>query len=389
MNGLVIAVYKPLAQGGGYVTSLMEYDSYTHTLEAFGGFMAASFTITANQATIEDWLEFGMGRHIVVHDGEQGIAFEGYVDKVTASIGPATIIRGPLSEIANRVWGIYAEVTDTAPSPPTVGNRARTVAIQDDVSVARYGAFEGVLSLGTCTTTTAEQIQASYLQEHAEPDTSHDIGEFQVPSLTINLRGYYSILDTIIYNYTALSGTQSVSDNAAGTLGKIQDVLDAARAINSWCVSSNYKHLVYNGLLTLKYEDDDMKCSSVIKDLVTLGDVNYHRYAFGYYDNREPHYWDATSDSFQYNLYILSESKKLLDSANKPVYPWRIRPGRWVKLVDVMTGRPVSSVMRADPRSLFIEGVTYTAPWDFTLRGGKFDTLTQKLAQLGLAGVSA
>jgi hypothetical protein len=385
VNGLIIAVNKSLAAGGAHIMELKDYDAYTHTLEAFGGFATASITLNESQANIEDWLEWGIGRHIVVYDGEQQICFEGFVDRVTAALGPATITRGPLTEISNRVWGVYAEVTNPAANPPTVGARTITVATQDNVSIAKYGIFETVLSLGTCETTTANQIQASYLVEHAEPDTSHDIGDFQGPSVTIDLKGYYSILDAIIYNQTVNSGYQAVSDTA----GKIQDVLTLARSINSWCVSADYSRLAYNGLLTLKYENDDMKCSSVIKDLVTLGDVNEHRYAFGFYENRVPRYWDATSQEFQYQLYVFSEGKKMLDSGNKYVYPWRIRPGKWTKLVDVMPGRAVSSVLRADPRTLFIEGVTYTAPYDFSCRGGKFDKLSQKLAQLGLAGVSA
>lgn len=385
MNGLVISVNKSLQSGGAHITDLSDYDGYTHSLEAFGGFATASITLNENQANIEDWLEWGIGRHVVVYDGEQQICFEGFVDKVTAALGPATITRGPLTEISNRSWTVYAEL-DTSTLPPTTGARTITVATQDDDSIARYGTVEVVLSAGTTTATLAAQIQATYLVEHAEPDTSHDIGDFQTPSVTIDLKGYYAWLDLMIYNYVAASLTQVVSDTGTG---KLQQVLTAARAINSWSVSSDYSRLAYNGLLVPKYENDDMKMLSVVKDLVTLGDVNEHRYAFGLYENRVPRYWDATSLDFQYQLYVFSEGIKLLDSGNKYVYPWRIRPGKWVKLVDVMPGRAVSSVMRSDPRTLFIEGVTYTAPYSFTLRGGKFDRLSQKLAQLGLAGVSA
>jgi len=63
-------------------------------------------------------------------------------------------------------------------------------------------------------------------------------------------------------------------------------------------------------------------------------------------------------------------------------------PGRWALFTDFLVARtPPTADPRQDPRALFIEQATYTAPWSLDLQGGRADRTSQMLAQLGLSGV--
>ena len=54
---------------------------------------------------------------------------------------------------------------------------------------------------------------------------------------------------------------------------------------------------------------------------------------------------------------------------------------------DFLPGMVAPTDLYEDPRAMFIEGVTFAAPGDLSVRGGNLETLPQVLAQLGLSGV--
>ena len=65
-------------------------------------------------------------------------------------------------------------------------------------------------------------------------------------------------------------------------------------------------------------------------------------------------------------------------------------PGKWVLFTDFLIGRvPPMTDPRQDPRALFIEQVTFTAPWTLALQGGRADRTSQMLAQMGLGGIGS
>ena len=69
------------------------------------------------------------------------------------------------------------------------------------------------------------------------------------------------------------------------------------------------------------------------------------------------------------------------------VRPWDVLPARWAHIPDFMIGRISDTAMRDDPRYMFIESLTYTAPYGLTLTGAKISKLPQVLGQLGLMGI--
>jgi len=83
---------------------------YWHTIEALGGYWSAEFTIRGNRNLVDDWLQDGIGKRILVFDGSLTCIWEGFVNQVIANYGPLAATRGPLLDIANRVWVVYSTI---------------------------------------------------------------------------------------------------------------------------------------------------------------------------------------------------------------------------------------------------------------------------------------
>lgn len=196
---IFISVSNPLVTGGVWIETLTDFDSYTHTITATEGYSSASFSLKSSVATIEDWIDKGLARHIVVNDETGKIVWEGFVNQVTIAYGYMRLTIGPLIDITNRVWTVYAP-PDVTVNPPRAGARTVTTLVQDTTSQARYGVIEKVLSAGTVEKDIAEQIQSTYLAENATPKTSQEIGEPSVQMVQIDCLGYSAWLDLVYYS---------------------------------------------------------------------------------------------------------------------------------------------------------------------------------------------
>jgi len=138
-QSISIHVSQPLARGGNWLFDVTGIQSsYSHTIQAVGGYWQANFTINDNQDNIEDWLADGLGRHIEVFNESQEMIWEGFVDEVSANLGALTVSRGMLLDIANRVSVVYTTV-DTSTDPPTTGDQSETSVENDTTSQTKYG----------------------------------------------------------------------------------------------------------------------------------------------------------------------------------------------------------------------------------------------------------
>jgi hypothetical protein len=120
---------------------------------------------------------------------------------------------------------------------------------------------------------------------------------------------------------------------------------------------------------------------------VALGDPSdFARYTFGVYDDRQA-YYKKMPTAIEYVYRLSSGSQAIETTGGARVQPWNVRPAKWLEIPDFLIGRAAGGGnLRDDPRNVFIESVTYTAPFGLTINGGKVSTLKQKMAQLGLGG---
>lgn len=373
--GLSIQVSEPLVQTGSYLGSFSP-DAYNHTLIALGGYWDASINVSLSQSAIEEWLERGLGRHVEVFNDEDELVFEGFVNLVSANIGGLSVERGELLNIGNQASLTYGTI-DTSTSPPTLGIRITTDNANNTDSQNKYGTIKKNLSTGGSTSTIAEQLRDTYLNEFGDPETKQQLNT-QGGNLSLSLQVLGYIHWSKVYTYSSTTtGTQNLS-------AKIQAVLGAEQ---NGLFSTDYSGITTNTIAVPVYENDNKTGWDLLTALTTLGDSSDNRYILGMYKDRKVAY-EAIPTEIEYQRRLSAGRMETI--TGREIKPYNILPGKWLFIPDFMIGRTLdTSSLRTDPRAIFIESVTYSAPYGLTIQGGKTDSIKQKLAKLGLAGIGA
>ncbi|MHC4748297.1 MAG: hypothetical protein ACYTFW_00340 [Planctomycetota bacterium] len=334
------------------------------------------------QQVIDEWLENGLGRHVVVYSGETEFLWEGFVNKVTFNIGALSAVRGPMFDIGNRVSVIYTPIIDALVDPVVTGSATETPITEDADSQARYGIIEKIISGGQLvddgTIDEAEEIRDLYLAEMKLPytDETINLGSLAEPSMTVECLGYKEWLKTYVYNeYDSISVTLDT---------KIKNVL--GNDPNS-IFSTDYSFIVSNALLTNKLDDKNRFANTIIEELVGQGDASNNRWSFRVDEDRVC-YYEAIPTTIKYLHSLTSSAQNLTLLDGTEIRPWIVRAGEWVEISDFVTSETEYSPtdLRTNPRLLFAEQVTYTAPHQLSIVGGKISSVRQRLNQLGVGG---
>jgi len=394
--GLSISAFRPTIDTstpgydptGTLITDQLgqQADSYSHQIEANGGYWSAQIVLSAQRQVLESWFSQGLNRHIEVYGPELSKVWEGFVNQITYSAGTLTAVTGPVVQIANRASVTYTPILDATTTPPTLGVQQSTTIADDDDSRALYAVLEAVLSQGQLlddgVTDVAEQVRDTYLAENAWPQNSEDIGlgNTAQPSITLDCLGYvHRLAHYVVQDTTA--ATVQISNNA-GT-GKLQY---AIAADPSGMFPATYNQMDNNAFLTSRYENSNRMAWDVITELVGIGDANDARHTFGVYDDRIAIYAAMPAD-FAYQHRIGDAGMRFERyGSNQEIMPWLVRPAHWSFLPDFLVGKVTPTTMRRDPRAIFIESVQYSAPWGLQINGSKTGRLDQMLAKLGMRG---
>lgn len=385
MTGLSLSVFKPTIICNGDPTTYIpagtwieelrdQINGWNHTSLAVGGYDKAGFTINDRQDGVERWFEEGLGNHIECYNHAQEMIWEGFVNKVSINLGPLAASRGPLLASPNRVAVVYSEL-DTQTNPPVRGERLKITAANDAWAQSLYGIIEGIISGGTATTVDATQIQGTFLAENALPQTTQSVAGAGGPGVTIECLGYYHWFKTYVYNQTTNTGTENLST-------KLTAIINAE--LNT--IINGNMDIVANTLAVDRYENKDKTAWALIKALVALGDANSARYLFGVWAKREAIYEAAPTMEIAYQQHVQDPAMRVKTLNESVVMPWDVVPGKWIFFPDFLIGRTQDRQRRRDPRYMFVESTSFTAPWDVKLTGGKMDLAPQLMARLGLAG---
>jgi hypothetical protein len=343
-------------------------DSYTDITQALGGYDSATITMRGSRGNIESWLDKGLGRHIEVFSPSGVKRWEGLVDEISASMGALSITRGPMLNIANKIKVRYSDYTTNV--------SASTATASNTVSQGLYGTRYKILSAGKCSSATAIRIRDAYLLENAWPESNQTIAKGGDLTLTLTCKGYRYLLD---YPYNEAT-------TAAYTLReKLIDVV--AGVPTSGIFSANTSQIGANTLSVNQLENTDKLGWDIIKELVAMGgSADNTRAIFGIYNDRVP-YYSAIPLSAEYQMRLSDIGINIMSNVGGRVDPWKVVPGKWIEFVDFMAGSVYSATLRQNPRYMFIESVTFTAPSEVSFTGGKTDQLPQRLAKLGLSGI--
>lgn len=389
--GLSINIYRPsiiITAGAPNVATYNPRDSlaedladrvisYTHSEGVIGGFDTASFSFRAEPTELEIWWDVGLGLHVETTDEAGMIVWEGYVDAVRIDYGGASLVRGPLTDLHNQVGVVY-QVEDNTTSPP-LGNANRLLwPIENIISERLYGILPGQINVSSTSGALAQVIGNAWLAENAFPRATESIslsGGNREPSITLECKGYWYLMRWSYYSTTAGTWDASV---------KLAAILDGDATCNNLFASANAT-ITDNTLQVPIYSADWAEAKSQITTVVSAGDATGTRYIFKVGPGRHCTYEPmSTAPAYRQALHAEVQAIETIDGDNLP--PWEIKSGKWLYYLDWMPGRMPLPTLRMDSRYAFIERVTYTAPWEVSIEGGRTDRTDQMLAVLGLKG---
>lgn len=382
-RGFTLDYYESLPRGGQWLGSLnLSVQNWKHTINSFGGFDTADFTLTDSQTTLDNWAMNGLGRRIVVSDEGLGSMWEGFVDSITLNKNGLSFTYGPLSDVANRIFSIYSGV-DTTVFPPVIGARKRSPTFNDLQSQAEWGIWPYILSLAGVTDSNADLLVSMYMQEHrhAEKTTNFSFSGSEA-SLTVHCLGWYNVLG-YPYNYTLSTPTFTT------ITGRLQDIITAQP--NAGWLSTDFANLQSNTTPIHAYANEDQKAIEQVRGYTAMGDASNNRWLFGIYEDRKAFHYPVVNQ-IDYFVYLSDPLQGVYDRNQALIPAWRIRPGKWAFFADFMPGlgAPDLSHLDEDPRTVLIEQVNFDVrvPIEFQITGGHNSSYEQKSAKLGLRGIS-
>jgi hypothetical protein len=370
-----------ITRGGSFIRTLdEEISSYSHTIVCDGGFKTATVSLKEPNELIDDWIANGIGRHIICHGPGGGTIWEGFVDNVSVNYGGISVERGRLTDLCNRVSATYTPIIDDTVDPPITGTTTETVIAEDSESQAKYGIWEKIISAGTVLDADAEYVRDAFLQEYKELEVSHQIsmgGGGGDITVSLDCKGYIEWLGNYAYNDITVPLSVEASTKVTSVLASDPNDI----------ISPDMGEIDYNGILVPSYEDKNRMGSEIINEIVTYGDINDNRWMFGIYEDRIAHY-KAIPSTVEYLHYMGAEAQQILNVAYGEVKPWNVRPGKICVIPDTVIGRfTMYTGIRLDPRVMFLEQITFTAPNGIELQGKKIRNLAQLMAKMGLSGL--
>jgi hypothetical protein len=351
--------------------------TYRHTISVNIGYDNAQFTTVGSEDYIGDWLENGLGRRVIASYAGS-VVWEGFVNEVSARLGASTLTVGPLMGVVNRGSMVYSGVNFSVTPPVTIpGGTLKSQWYDNETSQGKYGVLEGKITGGEGLADEMTQLLQTVVETSSWPEISQNIniGSSGDLTVTVSCLGYGHFLDKFFYSETSIAGFYNAD----------QKILDVLGADPNNIFSAYNVDMEANSLQVESYEDSDRSALAIIKDIVAQGDVSYNRYVFGIYADRKFFYWNATDRPVKYYFSVRTNT---ITSANRvPLKPWEITPGEWVSIIDIIPGRPaIATNYREDPKYMFIESVTFSSPFTFTMSGGRASTFKQKIEKLGLGG---
>lgn len=353
-----------------YYKTIRNIESYSHVKNSYGGDDSMSASINMDVRFLPNFILNVFGKKIKAYIGNTVVVWFGVVNEISFNYGNLNIVVGPYLEIVNKVLVKYTEFSTGVPGITTYANNIN--------SQTTYGTLVKVLNGGSISSVNANSIRDSYINYSSYPDIKQSIADSGQPtsSITLNCVGIHRLLDTYVYN--------SSSGNITLT-NKIQNVLKANPNTE---YSTDYTTFYTNPLQVSDNENSYNLASSVIKELIVLGDgtSNNYRTVFGFYGNNKPVYKyvpPATPTNFSY--FYDMKNDRYFDKSSRTLHPAEINSAEYLKILG--PNYSYSRELNSDMSVMFIENVNFTAPNSISISGEKFGTLPQQLAKLGISGL--
>ena len=374
-TGIAIYANEPLlfAATMKFQQSLSQMvNGYSHIIAANGGYKSASISMTMQQEEIEGWIENGLGRNITVYNEGQQPIWNGFVNDIEVSMADLTITLNCLGYIE---WLKAYTYNSTTAATTTINAAINAVLVADPnniissdytkltantFSIPSYtnddnlalDYINGLVAMGDAAFN--RYLFGVYANQRAEYTVMPTVNEYiaQVSGLNVKRGPLLGIANKVAIVYSTVD--TSVTPPAVGVRKKTAYAID---------IASQNKYGIIEKILSSGGSTDANATN--IRDTY-IGDAH------------EP----ETTQTITIN------AGEITTPQGRVIEPWNVLPAKWAFIPNFMIGRiPDTTAMRDDMRYLFIESLTFTAPYGLILTGAKISKLPQILGQLGLLGV--
>lgn len=375
-NGLNLGIYDPPWRGGNFIRTYNEAVSgYSHTMAAIGGFLTCDFSIDDQPYTnLEDWVENGLGREVKIKTGSGEKVFEGFIDQLEFSVEGFHVTYGPMMDIGNKVVLMFSTI-DWSSGSAVTGIRGISNEVNDISSQNKYGILNKILSTGGIQLDLVDELTQLATKKISKPSKSEELSFSKTSStfsIRVSVKGWGAFLEKFPYNNNSY-GQVNISDKIAAIIAAEPNHLFSSGGI------------ALNTLQNSQYENDNSIAWSILKGMMAYGDANFNRYILGTYEDRKVVY-QKVEDEFKYYRPLKENLTSVLDSQGNTIDPWLVRPGNWVKIMDLMPTAKFENDFDG-LNSMFIESLSFKEPGSLSLNGSSAFKLEQRLAQLGISGI--
>jgi len=378
MPGVSVKAFSSLISGG-YEEYPVRLTGYSHTSQAIGGYWEAGIDISDQRGVIEDWATNGLGRHIETYNDAGIKIWEGFVNGVGANLsggGSGATLR--LDCLGYVHWLLYPYSSATT-GLQNLSSKLEAILGQDPnglISTDYSFVESNTLQVGAYEQSNRKAwgLIKGLVSQGDASDNRYNFGVYN------DRVAYYDAIPTTVKYQTtvgAISGQLSIGR------GPLLGIGNRVRVVYSTVDASVSPPVLGARASTGAVSDATSQGRYGIIDQVlsTGGSTNDEaseiRDTF-LEERKDPTTTQTVGDLLVYDYNTGGE-----------ILPYDARPGEWLFVSDFLPGLQPGTNLREDPRMLFIEQMIFTAPRALQLRGGKVDTLSQKLAKLGLSGVGA
>lgn len=359
-----VNIYQKPRLGAGWLAQFNIFN-YSHRLLAMGGCDSARFVVMVdfNQA---EWLFencIGNSARIYVDDPVEPI-FDGYISRITYRIGGVDLTRGIEDMFNDTSIMYYNTATATTQTSATVDTPA-SVALY----MRKHGTIDGDIAF-TGATTQRQNTRTLLRDRSSWPLTSMSAGQGTF-ALEIEMRGWYTILDWLIYTNALTTTTgasvlirEMLADTASATLFEnAQYIWATGSGAGTWS-----DLISFNSSNCARESSNQQTYLEFLEGVVLTGAAGTPRVQYAYNitkytgfdpntNGRRVYYAPARIDVYYYQR-ARSEPGVFRDAQDRKIDPWRIEADRAVQVTDVLFGWGQAG---NDPRVTYIEAVDYSA----------------------------
>ena len=156
-----------------------------------------------------------------------------------------------------------------------------------------------------------------------------------------------------------------------------KDVRFDAVSVKEWSAT-----IAAHSTLVPAYEDRNRIAWPVIRELLGYGDYQSRQYNWGIYADRRV-FFEVAPEVEEYLVSASDVGRGYTTRDSGRVEEYNLLPGKWLIITDVLVGLTEPN-LRRNPRAMWIDAVKYDAKSGATLNPGKFGTVKQDLARIGL-----